>query len=75
MFIFQELGLNSVQTKMEEEEPGTEKLLREVLEELMNTCSLYLSIAKASSSTHSHSSGKTKLDKERMKLCQREIVS
>ena len=67
--------MNDFQTKLDEEEEGVEKRLKEVLEELISSCSLYLSIAKASSTTHAPSTGRTKLDKERTKLCQREIVS
>lgn len=52
---------------------GPEAHLRHVLEELSVGCTKYVQLNKSSSS--SPGAGKTKLDKERMKLCQREIVS
>lgn len=54
------------------EDPTTcERLLKTVLEELSSNCNRYLSISK--SSTTGPGVGKTKLDKERAKLCQMEI--
>lgn len=47
--------------------------LRTTLEELASSCLNYVSITK--DSLTGAGSGKTKLDKERIKLCQREIVS
>lgn len=46
--------------------------LRTTLEELASSCLKYISITKENLT--GAGSGKTKLDKERMKLCQREIV-
>lgn len=57
---------------MEEEDTRAEVKLRTTLEELASGCMKYVSISKNSST--GPGSGKTKLDKERMKLCQREIV-
>lgn len=47
--------------------------LRTTLEELASSCLKYVTITK--DSLTGAGSGKTKLDKERIKLCQREIVS
>lgn len=54
------------------EDSDTEIKLKQVLEELSVGCNKYVSIAK--SSMTGPGTGKTKLDKERMKLCQRDIV-
>lgn len=51
----------------------TKVKLRTTLEELASSCLKYVSITKESLT--GAGSGKTKLDKERIKLCQREIVS
>lgn len=58
---------------MEAEDPNAEKKLRTVLEDLSMSCGRYINITKGTSA--GPGTGKTKLDKERMKLCQREIVS
>lgn len=50
----------------------TKVRLRSTLEDLALGCSKYLALTKSSQS--GAGSGKTKLDKERMKLCYREIV-
>ncbi|KAG7196910.1 hypothetical protein KM043_000181 [Ampulex compressa] len=50
-----------------------EKGLKSILEELADNCNRYVSIGK--SSLTGPGVGKTKLDKERMKLCQRELES
>lgn len=47
--------------------------LRSTLEDLASACVRYQTITK--SNGMGAGSGKTKLDNERMKLCQREIVS
>lgn len=57
---------------MEFESSGAEAKLREVLEQLASGCAKYVTISRSSST--GPGTGKTKLDKERMKLCQREIV-
>lgn len=48
-------------------------LLRQVLEDLSTGCTKYVNLSKAS--VTGPGTGKTKLDKERLKLCQKEIVS
>ncbi|CAL7945462.1 unnamed protein product [Xylocopa violacea] len=50
-----------------------EKMLKSVLEELSSNCNRYVNISK--SSLTGPGVGKTKLDKERTKLCQRELES
>lgn len=47
--------------------------MRSCLEEVASSCNKYLQITK--SCLTGPGSGKTKLDKERIKLCQREIVN
>lgn len=58
---------------MEAENSKMEINLKHVLEELSISCTKYVTISK--SSTTGPGTGKTKLDKEYLKLCQREIVS
>lgn len=53
------------------EDSTCEKLLKTTLEELSINCNRYVSISK--SSVTGPGVGKTKLDKERTKLCQREL--
>ncbi|XP_037920162.1 otoferlin-like isoform X1 [Hermetia illucens] len=65
--------LSKTRTLIEEEDPKIEVKLRNCLEEFAISCSKYLTITK--SNIMGPGSGKTKLDKERMKLCQREIES
>lgn len=69
----QEEGLVEVHSLIEHDECDADKKLNSVLEELNTGCSRYISITKGTGS--GPGVGKTKLDKERMKLCQREIVS
>jgi len=69
----QEEGLSEVHSLSELEDPNAEKMLRSVLEELSISCARFVSITKGNGS--GAGMGKTKLDKERLKLCQREIVS
>nr|CAD7590206.1 unnamed protein product [Timema genevievae] len=66
-----EEGLSEVHNLMDLEDPGGERKLRVVLDEVHTSCARYSSIAKGNGS--SAGMGKTKLDKERMKLCLREI--
>lgn len=58
---------------IEEEDIKAEVRLRSTLEDLAAACLRYQNITKANSL--GAGSGKTKLDKERTKLCLREIVS
>lgn len=69
----QEEGLHETNLMIDEEDPKAEVKLKSSLEELASGCLKYVAITK--NSLAGPGSGKTKLDKERMKLCQREIVS
>lgn len=71
--VAQEEGLSEVSALLEEEDGSAERKLREVLEELVSACGRYLSLARAAAAASTP--GRTKLDKERLRLCQREIVS
>ncbi|XP_020294411.1 otoferlin-like isoform X2 [Pseudomyrmex gracilis] len=64
-----EEGLAEVQSHLEDS--TCEKLLKSTLEDLSANCNRYVSISK--SSVTGPGVGKTKLDKERTKLCQREL--
>ncbi|CAH0768231.1 unnamed protein product [Bemisia tabaci] len=66
-----EEGLSEVQSSILVEDSDAEKKLKVVLEELSMTCARYTTISKSSSS--GSGTGKTKLDKERTKMCLREI--
>ncbi|XP_047105001.1 otoferlin-like [Schistocerca piceifrons] len=66
-----EEGLSEVQLLTEQEDGAAERRLRAVLEELSAACARYVSIARSNSATAGM--GKTKLDKERIKLCQRDV--
>lgn len=72
VYYFQEEGLSEVHAMMECDDPNTEIHLKQVLEELTIGCNKYVTISKSVNT--GPGSGKTKLDKERAKLCQREIV-
>lgn len=61
--------MSEVQSHLEDS--TCEKLLKSTLEELSANCNRYVSISK--SSVTGPGVGKTKLDKERTKLCQREV--
>ncbi|KAK6628981.1 hypothetical protein RUM43_002798 [Polyplax serrata] len=67
-----EEGLAEVQSLVAAEEDGNaEKKLKTVLEDLSMACGRYINVTK--STTAGSGTGKTKLDKERTKLCQKEI--
>lgn len=68
----QEEGLNEVSFLVEDDDPQKEDKLKSVLEELSNSCNQYVNFTKGVGC--GQGLGKTKLDKERMKLCLREIV-
>ena len=57
---------------MRQERPNAEHRLRGVLEELANSCSRYMTLSQGK--VLGAASGRTKLDKERLKFCQREMV-
>lgn len=60
-------------SSVEADVTDVETQLKQVLEDLSIGCAKYVTISKAS--TTGPGTGKTKLDKEHLKLCQREIVS
>ncbi|XP_076249647.1 otoferlin isoform X2 [Calliopsis andreniformis] len=64
-----EEGLSEAQ--MHVDDSSSEKILKSTLEELSSNCNRYVSINK--SSLTGPGVGKTKLDKERTKVCQREL--
>lgn len=68
---FQDEGLLETNNMLNDEDPRAEVRLRAVLEEVAANCAQYLSVTKAAAA--GPGTGKTKLDMERMKLCQREI--
>ncbi|GIY69883.1 otoferlin [Caerostris darwini] len=63
-------GLTDVQEMIRLEKPNVDKRLRGVLEELGSGCNRFLTIVKGAGGS---ASTKTKLDKERTKLFQREL--
>ncbi|XP_054723978.1 otoferlin-like [Uloborus diversus] len=65
-----EEGLSDVQEMIRLEKPYADRRLRGVLEELSTGCNRFLTILKGAGGS---ASTKTKLDKERTKLCQREL--
>ncbi|XP_055522373.1 otoferlin-like isoform X2 [Wyeomyia smithii] len=68
-----EIGLAETNLLIEDEDPTAEVKLRSVLEEVATSCNKYVSITKGA--LVGPGTGKTKLDKERMKLCLREVES
>uniref|UniRef100_A0A4W5LLQ8 Uncharacterized protein n=1 Tax=Hucho hucho TaxID=62062 RepID=A0A4W5LLQ8_9TELE len=66
----QEEGLNDVQEVIKTEKAYPERRLRGVLEDLSNGCSQFLTLANKDQ----NQTGRTKLDKERLKSCMRELV-
>lgn len=64
--------MNEIYHMIETEQSGADRKLRSVLEDLTASCSRYLSISKGAGSAPGL--GKTKLDKERRKMCLKEIV-
>ncbi|KAA8581929.1 hypothetical protein FQN60_008669, partial [Etheostoma spectabile] len=64
-------GLNDVQEIIKTEKTYPERRLRGVLEELSQGCSQFLLLANKDQ----NSSGRTKLDRERLKLCMSEVES
>ena len=65
-------GLTLVNEMLQTDQPSPEKTMVAVMDELATSCGRYLSLNQSRSGM---SSEKTKLDKERLKLCQREMVS
>lgn len=66
-----EIGLSETSHLIEMEDTKAEVRLRGCLEELATNCNNYVQITKGALT--GPGTGKTKLDKERMKLCQREV--
>uniref|UniRef100_A0A3Q3K9H7 Otoferlin n=1 Tax=Monopterus albus TaxID=43700 RepID=A0A3Q3K9H7_MONAL len=66
-----EEGLNDVQEIIKTEKPYPERRLRGVLEELSQGCRSFLSLANKDQ----NQSGRTKLDRERLKLCMSDVES
>lgn len=66
-----EIGLTETTHLIEQEDCKAEVRLRSCLEELSANCNNFLEITKATQT--GPGTGKTKLDKERLKLCQREV--
>lgn len=64
--------MHETNSLIEDEDTRAEVKLRTTLEELASGCVKYVAITK--NSLTGPGTGKTKLDKERMKLCEREIV-
>ncbi|XP_025413884.1 otoferlin-like isoform X4 [Sipha flava] len=66
-----EEGLNEVSFLVDDDDPGKEEKLKFVLDELSSSCNRYVNFTKGVGC--GQGLGKTKLDKERMKLCLREM--
>ncbi|RXN16769.1 otoferlin isoform X5 [Labeo rohita] len=66
-----EEGLNDVQEIIKTEKAYPERRLRGVLEELSTSCSRFVTLANKDQNL----AGRTKLDKERLKSCMREMES
>ncbi|XP_022168096.1 otoferlin-like isoform X2 [Myzus persicae] len=66
-----EEGLNEVSFLVDDDDPDKEDKLKSVLDELSTSCNRYVNFTKGVGC--GQGLGKTKLDKERMKLCLREI--
>ncbi|XP_068039191.1 otoferlin isoform X2 [Anomalospiza imberbis] len=64
-----EEGLNDVQEMIKTEKPHPERRLRGVLEELSSSCLRFLTLADKDQ----HHSSRTRLDRERLKSCMREL--
>ena len=65
-------GLSDVNEMVRQERQFIERRLRGVLDELAQNCSRYMTLTQGKSG--GGQAGRTKLDKERHKLCQREVV-
>uniref|UniRef100_A0A673K2C1 Otoferlin-like n=1 Tax=Sinocyclocheilus rhinocerous TaxID=307959 RepID=A0A673K2C1_9TELE len=68
-FSIREEGLNDVQEIIKTEKAYPERRLRGVLEELSSGCSTFVTLAN----NDQNQAGKTKLDRERLKLCMQEL--
>ena len=68
----QEEGVADVNEMIQSERPQSDRRLREVLSHLGTACSRYLTLNQSRGTAAT--TGRTKLDIERLKMCQREIV-
>lgn len=71
-FSSQEEGLSEVYHMIDTDQTDADRKLRLVLEDLTIGCNKYLSISKGAGS--GPGVGKTRLDRERMKMCHKEVV-
>ena len=71
IFLFQNEGIEDVQEMVKTNEERPDRRLRGVAAELENGCAAYNRLVKG---TGGSAAGKTKLDRERHKLCLREMV-
>jgi len=69
--VCQEEGVAGVNEMIHSERPQSDRRLRDVLSELGTACSRYLTLNQSRSGA---TTGRTRLDIERLKMCQREIV-
>ena len=69
--VCQEEGVADVSEMIQSERTQSDRRLREVLSELGSACSRYLTLNQSRSGA---TTGRTRLDIERLKMCQREIV-
>ena len=67
----QEEGISDVNEMLQSERPLADRRLRDVLSDLGTACSRYLTLNQSRTGA---TSGRTRLDVERLKMCQREIV-
>jgi len=71
LICWQEEGIADVNEMIQSERPQSDRRLREVLSDLGTACSRYLTLNQGRSGA---TTGRTRLDIERLKMCQREIV-
>jgi len=69
--VYQEEGIADVNEMLRSERPHADRRLRDVLSELATTCSRYLTLTQSRAAA---TAARTRLDMERLKMCQREIV-
>ena len=76
-FVLQEDGIAEVNEMIHAEKPDADRRLRELLDELSLACSRYVGISHQVKGRGFNApiAGRTRLDTERLKLCQGEIVS
>ena len=67
--------LADVSELVKQEKPYAEKKLKVAMEEMGSSCSRYITLTQGKGGGGGAQAGRNKLDKERYRLCQREIVS